>query len=175
MSLYIFDILLYYYICFYDLSALVGCWSSVSIRRIIYKFLNVCPFDYTAGKVERSLTGSTTQTVTPTDRPKSVRNHYVIEVFVAYYVVTLLFGFFCEWRGVCHRTGSDIFLFLLHLSQISSFFSYIDKISKGHIRSLGERRICSSLELLFWEWGCLYSSYHITIWKWFLYKILWRK
>ena len=43
---------------FYDLSALVGCWSSVSIRRIIYKFLNVCPFDYTAvavsGKVERS-------------------------------------------------------------------------------------------------------------------------
>ena len=30
----------------------------VSIRRIIYKFLNVCPFDYTAvafsGKVERS-------------------------------------------------------------------------------------------------------------------------
>ena len=49
------------YVCvphFYDLSALVGCWSSVSIRRIIYKFLNVCPFDYTAvavsGKVERS-------------------------------------------------------------------------------------------------------------------------
>ena len=50
---YIF--LIYYiitiYIClthFYDLSALVGRWSSVSIRRIIYKCLNVCPFDYTA-------------------------------------------------------------------------------------------------------------------------------
>ena len=61
---YIFYILLYYYILyvcvphFYDLSVLVCCWSSVSIRRIIYKFLNVCPFDYTAiavsGKVERS-------------------------------------------------------------------------------------------------------------------------
>ena len=59
---YILYILLYYYIClcttFYDPSALVCCWSSVSIRRIIYKFLNVCPFDYTAvavsGKVERS-------------------------------------------------------------------------------------------------------------------------
>ena len=42
----------------YDLSALVGCWSSVSIRRIIYKFLNACPFAYTAvavsGKVEPS-------------------------------------------------------------------------------------------------------------------------
>ena len=36
-----------YYI-FYELSTLVGCWSSVYIRRIIYKFLNVCPFDYTA-------------------------------------------------------------------------------------------------------------------------------
>ena len=38
------------YVCvphFYDLSVLVGCWSSVSIRRIIYKFLNVCHFDYT--------------------------------------------------------------------------------------------------------------------------------
>ena len=36
------------YVCvphFYDLSVLVGCCSSVSIRGIIYKFLNVCPFD----------------------------------------------------------------------------------------------------------------------------------
>ena len=33
---------------FYGLSALVGCWSSVSIRRFIHTFLNVCPFDYTA-------------------------------------------------------------------------------------------------------------------------------
>ena len=49
------------YVCvphFYDLSAFVCCWSSVSIKRIIYKLLNVCPFDYTAvavsGEVERS-------------------------------------------------------------------------------------------------------------------------
>ena len=56
------------YIClcttFYGLSALVGCRSSVSIRRIIYKYLNVCPFDYTAvavsGMVEPSQTGLTT-------------------------------------------------------------------------------------------------------------------
>ena len=33
---------------FYELSALVGCWSSVSIRKIIYNFINVFPFDYTA-------------------------------------------------------------------------------------------------------------------------------
>ena len=49
---------------FYYLSALVGCWSSVFIRRIIYNFLNVCfPFDYTAiavsVKVERSQAGLT--------------------------------------------------------------------------------------------------------------------
>ena len=43
---------------FYDLSTLVGCWSSISIRRSIYKFLNACPFEFTAiavsGKVECS-------------------------------------------------------------------------------------------------------------------------
>ena len=54
-----FYITIYVYVPhFYDLSALVGCWSSVSLRRIIYNFLNVCAFDYTAvavsGKVERS-------------------------------------------------------------------------------------------------------------------------
>ena len=40
---------------FYDLSAWCGCWFVVYIRRFIYKFLNVCPFDYTvvagSGKV----------------------------------------------------------------------------------------------------------------------------
>ena len=48
----------YLTLIFADFVSLVGCWSSVSIRRIIYKFLNVCPFDYTtvavSGKVERS-------------------------------------------------------------------------------------------------------------------------
>ena len=52
-SLYIFfDILFYQLSClrnnFYGRSALVGCWSSVFIKRIIYKFLNMCPFDCTA-------------------------------------------------------------------------------------------------------------------------------
>ena len=31
-----------------NLSAWGGCWFVVYIRRFIYKFLNVCPFDYTA-------------------------------------------------------------------------------------------------------------------------------
>ena len=45
-TLDIFDINVFYFIClgitFYDLSDLVDCWSSFSIRRIIYKFLLMC-------------------------------------------------------------------------------------------------------------------------------------
>ena len=46
------------YVCvphFYDLSALVDCWSSVSIRMIIYKCLNVYPFDFTAVAVSEKV------------------------------------------------------------------------------------------------------------------------
>ena len=53
--------------------------------------------------------------VTPTDRPKSVRNRCVIEILVPFYVVTLFFGFFFGCRGFCDRTESDLFLFLLWL------------------------------------------------------------
>ena len=50
--------------------------------------------------------------VTPADRPKSVRNRCVIEVFGGVLcVVTLLFGFFCRCKGFCHRAESDLFLF----------------------------------------------------------------
>ena len=64
-----------------------GCWFVVYIRRFIYKFLNVCPFDYTAvagsGKV-----GAVNMLTTPVGWPcysnlpsKSVRNPCVIELF----------------------------------------------------------------------------------------------
>ena len=50
--------------------------------------------------------------VTPADRPKSVRNRCVIEVFGGVLcVVTLLFGFVCRCKGFCHRAESDLFLF----------------------------------------------------------------
>ena len=53
MSLYIFLLYHIYHLCFtcidfYDLSAWSVCWFDVYIRRFIYNFLNVCPFDYTA-------------------------------------------------------------------------------------------------------------------------------
>ena len=49
---------------------------------------------------------------TPTDRPKSVCNRCVIEVFGGILcVVTLFCGFFCGCKGFCHRT--EFFLLLL--------------------------------------------------------------
>ena len=60
--------------------------------------------------------------VTPTDRPKSVRNRCFIELFCGVVcVVTLPFWHFCWCRGFCHRTESDLFLFLFHsiLKQMS--------------------------------------------------------
>ena len=85
---------------------------------IIYKFLNVCPFDYTAfavsGKVGIPLTGLTTSNwvaiVTPTDRHKSVRNRCVIEVLVAFLCCQVLLGFFVHVRA-----------FVIGLSNFSSF------------------------------------------------------
>ena len=42
--------------------------------------------------------------VAPTERPKSVCNRCIIEVFGGvFYVVALRFGFFCECGGLCHQ------------------------------------------------------------------------
>ena len=51
--------------------------------------------------------------VTPTDRPKSVRNCCLIELFCGVVcVVTLPLWHFCLYRGFCHRTGSDLLPFV---------------------------------------------------------------
>ena len=67
--------------------------------------------------------------VTPTDRPKSTSNRCVIEVLVAFFVVVvvLLFGFVCGCRGFCHRTGSDIFHFLLQRFSATAGMSLIPR------------------------------------------------
>ena len=77
--------------------------------------------------------------VTPTDRPKSVRNRCLIELFCdVVCVVTLPFWHFCWCRGFCHRTESDLFLFLLlvmlRLSPIidyrsTNIFDYHDRLN----------------------------------------------
>ena len=91
----------------------------VYIRRFIYKFLNVCPFDYTAvagsgkvGPVNQVNHTSLVAVVTETDRPKSVRNCYVIERFC------------CVVLSLCPFDISvGVGAFVIGLSQISSFFS----------------------------------------------------
>ena len=87
---------MYSYTTFYDYSAWGHCWFGVYIRRFIYKFFNVCPFDYTAvagsgkvGSVNQVNHTSWVDVVTPTDRPKSVRNRWVIELFVVPFVLSL--------------------------------------------------------------------------------------
>ena len=102
MSLYIFLLYYIYHLCFtcidfYDLSSWGGCWFVVYIRRFIYKFLNVCPFYYTAvagsgkvGPVNQVNHTSWVAVVTSTDRPKSVRNRCVIDIFCGVVCVATL-------------------------------------------------------------------------------------
>ena len=52
--------------------------------------------------------------VAPTDRLKSVRNSCVIKVFGGVFMLSRCFlDCFCGCRVFCHRTESDLFLFLL--------------------------------------------------------------
>ena len=75
--------------------------------------------------------------VTPADRPKSVRNRCVIEVFGGVLcVVTLLFGFFCRCKGFCHRAESDLFLFsYVGLKKLTKYFSIPKRKTDGKIRA----------------------------------------
>ena len=50
--------------------------------------------------------------VTQTDLPKSVRNRYEIEVFRGVFVLSINFRIFSLYKGFCHRTESDLLLFL---------------------------------------------------------------
>ena len=47
-----------------------------------------------------------------TDRHKSVRNRCVIEMFGGVFVLSIGFRIFRCYRGVCHRSESDLLLFL---------------------------------------------------------------
>ena len=86
-----------------------------------YKYLNVCHFDYTAfavsGKVghprKRCNHTSWMTVVTQADRPKSVRNRCVIEVFGGVFVCPLVFEFSVGIGViVIGLSQSDLLLFL---------------------------------------------------------------
>ena len=117
----VYECILYiYYVCctcidFYYLSALGGLVCCLYKEVYIKKKINACPFDYTAvaGSGKAGPVKSWVAVVTPTDRPKSVRNRCAIELFCGVVcVVTLPFWHFCWCRDFCRRTESDLFLFL---------------------------------------------------------------
>ena len=97
-------------------------WSTVKLILAII----VCPFDCTAvarsgkvGPVNQVDHTSWVAVVTPTDRPKSVRNRCVIELFCCVVcVVTLPFWHFCWCWDFCHRIQSDLCPFLVVMSII---------------------------------------------------------
>ena len=97
------------------------CILSIFMKVCIINNISVvsCTIDNTtfavSGKVGTFKPGLTTPVgwlVTPNDRPKSVRNRCVIEVFGGVCVLSFGFRIFCWYRGFCHRTGSDLLLFL---------------------------------------------------------------
>ena len=51
--------------------------------------------------------------VTPTDRPKLLRNRCVVEVFGGVFVLSNGFRIFCLYRGFRHMSESDLLLFHL--------------------------------------------------------------
>ena len=132
---------LIYHLCFtcidfYDLSAWGGCWFVVFIRRSINKFLNVCPFDYTAvagsvkvGPVNQVNHTSWVVVVTLTDRPKTVRNRCKSNFL--WRCLCCRFAFLTILcRGFCHRTESDLFLFLLKMMARRTKYKHVLDIFK---------------------------------------------
>ena len=96
---------------------------SLFIRRIIYKFLNMCSFDCAGFAVSRRVGYPKTTLTTPvgwllllqlTVRPKSVINHCAFDVLVAFCVVYWFLNFLLVKRAFRHRTESDLVLFFPH-------------------------------------------------------------
>ena len=76
-------------------------------------WLHGCCGECEGGPVNQVNHTSWVAVVTPTDRPKSVRNCRLIEHFCGVVcVVTLPFWHLCWCRGFCHRNGSDLLLFV---------------------------------------------------------------
>ena len=78
-------------------------------------WLHGCCGELDVGPVNQVNHTSWVAVVTPTDRPKSARNCCLIELFCyAVCVVNLPFWHFCWCRGFCHRTWSDLLLFVFN-------------------------------------------------------------
>ena len=93
----------------------VGLYKEVYLQifKCVYFWLHGCCGEWEGGPVNQVNHSSWVAVVTPTDRPKSVRNCCLIELFCGVVcVATLPLWHFCWYRGFCHRTGSDLLLFV---------------------------------------------------------------
>ena len=85
----------------------------LQIFKCVSFWLHGCCGEWEGGTVNEVNHTSWMAVVTPTDRPKSVRNRCLIKLFCGVVcVVTFPFWHFCWCRGFCHRTGSDLLLFV---------------------------------------------------------------
>ena len=83
----------------------------LQIFKCVSFWLHGCCGEWEGGPVNQVNHTIWMAVVTPNDRPKSVRNCCLIELFCGVVcVVTLPFWHFCWCRGFCHRTESDHFL-----------------------------------------------------------------
>ena len=88
-------------------------WYALLKSIFVSFWLPGCCEEWEGGPVNQVNHTSWVAVVTPTDRPKTVRNRYLIELFCGVVcVVTLPFWHFCWCRGFCHRTESDLLLFV---------------------------------------------------------------
>ena len=120
--------------------------------------------EWEGGPVNQVNHTSWVSVVTPTDRPKSVRNCCLIEPFCGVAcVVTLPFWHFCWCRGFCHRTGSDLLLFVFLYRRLQQLPYYSDSIycllcfcSRG-VKSCFHRK---------WWWRTRCTWYRVKFWWW---------
>ena len=128
-----------------------------------------CSFDYTAfvvsGKVGTLQTRfnytSWITVVTLTDRPKSVRNRCTCNrsFWWRFYVFATLFGFFCRCRGFCHRTESDLILFLL---KANFYAKFEENLRTSTYQTLHDFYHIFYHFIIYYD----YVNLNITFWKW---------
>ena len=126
----------------------------LQIFKCVSFWLHGCCGEWEGGPVNQVNHTSWVAVVTSTDRPKSVRNCCLIELFNGVVcVVTLPFSHFCWCMGFCHRTGSDLLLFVFRtLNKIVRPVSYPLPLIDDILSLLGNARHFTALDLKSGYW-----------------------
>ena len=164
-----------------------GFWFVVDVYLHIFNcvsfWLHGCCGEWEGGPVNQVNHTSWVAVVTPTDRPKS--SCCLIELFCSVVcVITLPFWHFCWCRGFCHRTGSDLLLFVLSLKRCGNDWGFKNKSLFGQVstingtaillysRSRWSRSIFTTQRVKILDFEFIQIEY-ITLHLW--YDWMWRK